>query len=853
MVSRCGEIVRTLVRLVLPALAAAIVATAQAASPRMADTKPALATVSKSANATAAAAPKIDTAQIIARVNQDLQVDLQATAAGWQHQLDRLDKELGRKNLRYAQLNGFRVELQQVRSAVENLQRHLDPRLDGVKAQLDALGPAPAAGQPPEPEQTALSRAELNYRLDLLASGQAAVNASNLRIDHLLNVIEDIRREKFAFTLLEPIPGVYAFDTWASLPVYVPWAARQVRGLVAAWWQNVSDHAQIARIAAEALLLCVLLWIAAWRGVRRLRRWPQPTEPPLWRRASVAAGVILLRALPVVVPIVFLYGMVATAQPLPDRVGWLFYLTAQSAVIVFAVVALATAVFAPAAPQWRLIPASDAGAARICGLLWLLAVVYSLTSLLYIITRLVRAPFALTIAVALPSSLITAGLLVAILRTPLGGEHEAAPLLRLLRAFRKPVWTVVAAIVACALTGYLPLARFLAQQLVVTGSILALVYLLLLWVDGLAQHLSEDGPIAGRWLGLERNQRKQLALPITLALKFAVLVLAVPLIMLQWGYTWSDIHEWVWQLFFQFHIGNTPVTLAALLAAIIVFALGFAAARLFQGWLDGHVLRPAGISDGARNSIRTGVGYLGIVIAALAAFSYAGFNLSSLAIVAGAFSVGIGFGLQTLVNNFVSGLILLAERPIRVGDLVVVAGEEGYVRKISVRSTEVETFDHANVIIPNSYFMAEKVKNWTFRNSVRRIAVTVGAAYGCDPRQVQAVLLKVARDNPEVLATPAPYVDLKEFAASSVNFTLYAFIDGITKPTKIVKTRTELSMAVFEAFAAAGIEIPVAQSDVTVRNIDWLREAVAAYTSRSPGQASGNGSAAAAPSPAVAE
>jgi potassium efflux system protein len=137
------------------------------------------------------------------------------------------------------------------------------------------------------------------------------------------------------------------------------------------------------------------------------------------------------------------------------------------------------------------------------------------------------------------------------------------------------------------------------------------------------------------------------------------------------------------------------VTLGALLASIVVFGLGYAGARLFQGWLDAQVLQPAGISGGVRQSIRTGVGYVGIMVAALAAFSYAGFNLSSLAIVAGALSVGIGFGLQNLINNFVSGLILLAERPIRVGDRVVVGGEEGFVRKISVRSTELETYDGA--------------------------------------------------------------------------------------------------------------------------------------------------------------
>ena len=158
------------------------------------------------------------------------------------------------------------------------------------------------------------------------------------------------------------------------------------------------------------------------------------------------------------------------------------------------------------------------------------------------------------------------------------------------------------------------------------------------------------------------------------------------------------------------------------------------------------------------------------MIAALAAFSYAGFNLSNLAIVAGALSVGIGFGLQSVVNNFVSGLILLAERPIKVGDLVVVGGEEGYVRKISVRSTEVETFDRARVLIPNSYFITEKVKNWTLRDNIRRIVIPVGVAYGCDPRQAKAILLKVAQDNPNVMSDACTFRRFRGFRRRQSQF-----------------------------------------------------------------------------------
>ena len=783
--------------------------------------------------------PHIDKAQIAQRLNRELDFNLEAATGGWQRALDRVDGELARPRLRYAELNRLRDELQHIRSDVADARGKIQPRLEADREQIKLLGPAPAAGAPPESEQAAQNRAELNYHFGLLSAAETTVNSTNLRIDNLLDKIQDIRRKNFTSALFQPIPGLYAYETWANVPQYVPDAARRVRDLVADWWADAQNRGDLARIALEALLMLLVLSVASWRGIRRLRRWDDG-EPPYWRRASSAAGVILLRALPVAGPAVFLYVMIAGAQALPERLDWLFYLTTQSIVIVFTVGALVTTAFAPRAPQWRLIAVSDARAARVCGLVLLLAFVYSLTSLLYGITRLVQAPFALTIAVALPSSLLLSAIVVALLRTTGENGTNAAPSARLFRAIRAVVWTIVAAIVVCALTGYLPLARFLAQQLIVTGSILALVYLLLLWVDGFVQGLGDEGTAIGRWL--RRNARlewrEQLALPLSLILKFAVLVLAVPFLMLQWGYTWPDIREWYRQLFFGLHIGNTEVTFGALLASIIVFGLGYAAARLFQSWLDAQVLQPAGISGGVRHSIRMGVGYIGIIIAALAAFSYAGFNLSSLAIVAGALSVGIGFGLQNLVNNFVSGVILLAERPIRVGDLVVVGGEQGYVRKISVRSTELETFDRANVLIPNSYFISEKVKNWTFRNNVCRISISVSVAYGSDARQVQAALLAVAQKNGEVLTAPAPSVTLDEFAASSINFTLYAFIGDIAKSGAI---RTDLAIAIPDAFAEAGITMPSGRAEITIRNVDAVREMIAQNAALPTDKSSANG------------
>jgi potassium-dependent mechanosensitive channel len=839
------SIVRTSHLILVLGLAIAACAISPRAYAQTADAtqSPAPASAASHASDQAAAKPSephVDTAKIAQRLNRELGFDLEATTGGWQRALDRLDNELARPHLRYAELNRLRDELQQFRSDIAEAWGKIQPRLEADREQIKLLGPAPAAGQPPEPDQAALGRTELNYHFGLLSAAETAVNANNVRVDNLFDKIQDIRRKNFTSALLQPIPGLYSYDTWANVPQYVPDAARRIRNLFATWWDDPQNRSDASYAAAEALLMLVVLAILSWRGIGRLRRWHGDGDPPYWRRASTAAGVILLRALPIVAPVVFLYAMLANSQALPERLDWLFYLTAQSIVIVFVVGALVTTAFAPRAPQWRLIAVSDARAARICGLVLSLAFVYSLTSLLYGVTRLVQAPFALTIAVALPSSLLLAAIVVALLRTARDNGADAAPTARLFRVIRTIIWIIVAATVVGSLTGYLPLARFLGQQLIVTGSILALVYLLLLWVDGFVQGLGDDGTATGRWLARSGRPewREQLALPLSLILKFAVLVLAVPFLMLQWGYSWPDIREWYRQLFFGLRIGSTEVTIGALLASIVVFGLGYAGARLFQGWLDAQVLRPAGISGGVRNSIRTGVGYIGIIIAAVAAFSYAGFNLSSLAIVAGALSVGIGFGLQNLVNNFVSGIILLAERPIRVGDLVLAGGEQGHVRKISVRSTEIETFDGANVLIPNSFFISEKVKNWTFRNNVSRIAISIGVAYGSDPRQVRAAMMVVAQKHPEVLTAPAPSVTLDEFAAANIGFTLYAFVGDVSKAGGI---RTELAIAILDAFAEAGIAVPSGQNEITIRNLDRLREAMAQTAAR-PANAPNGGS-----------
>jgi potassium-dependent mechanosensitive channel len=264
-----------------------------------------------------------------------------------------------------------------------------------------------------------------------------------------------------------------------------------------------------------------------------------------------------------------------------------------------------------------------------------------------------------------------------------------------------------------------------------------------------------------------------------------------------------------------FEIGTVNIVPVKMIAALLSFAVMLSIIGWIKRRMDKSWLKRSRMDRGSKEAMISLTGYLGVAIGFLIAISIAGVELANLALIAGALSVGIGFGLQNIVNNFVSGVILLFERPIKTGDWIVVGSTEGYVKKISIRSTQIQTFDRSDVIVPNSELISGQVTNWMFRDSLGRVVLPVGVAYGTDTELVKSILIDIAYQHDSVITKspilPKPRVLFRTFGDSSLNFELRCYIRDVDNRLLVM---SDMNFEIDRAFREAGIEIPFPQRDV---------------------------------------
>ncbi|WP_434732709.1 mechanosensitive ion channel family protein [Rhizobium sp. YTUHZ044] len=718
-------------------------------------------------------------------------------------------------------LVGLATKADELSRAVITISVNLRPRFDQIKNRLTEIGEPPKDGQPPEAQIVTDER-------NALAAERAQINAVtgdaenlSIAVTKLMNEIIEMRRQLFADTLFRRTEiSVSVLDDAATAFVR---ETGEFATALSSWATFVWKFKRFPLFAAIFLSLAsaLILLSGSYRLFGSYLRRDEAVENPSYiGRLSIAFWSTLIRTLALAVLLVtsffFLNSFNVLRPDIAPVIGALF----GTIGLVYFVGRFINAIFAPHEPRWRLVKLSNLGARSIGYCLLAMAVINGLDYLFSSIGEAMGSPLVLTVVRSLIAALIIGIILIAVsFGKPMlarSGDPDA-PGRHWPRGMAIILRVVGAALIVTALAGYVGLARFVATQLIITGAVVATMYVGLLSGKAISRQESFGDTFFARFLARRFNLGPvaidQVGLLVGLAMYAVALLVGIPLILLLWGFHVQDLQLIAFRLFTEVKLGGISISLLGICTGVLLFAGVYLLTRWLQRWLDGNVMARSHVDLGVRNSVKTGIGYLGVGIAAIIGVSAAGIDLSSFALVASALSVGIGFGLQNIVSNFVSGLILLVERPFKVGDHVVSGTAEGIVKRISVRATEIETFRKQAIIVPNSELINGLVGNWTHRNKIGRSEIPVSVSYDADPQMVMDILLELTAKIPLVMRNPEPHVEFLRFGPYSLDFELRFFLadmgDGLT-------VRNNLRIEILKRFKAEGIEIPLPQSNLTI-------------------------------------
>jgi small-conductance mechanosensitive channel len=758
-------------------------------------------------------------------------------------ELGLIEAQLQRDGLTDSELERLRVRLVPIFEGVQAIIARETPKLEEINARLDRIGPPPKDKEPPESAEVVKNRAEQDRLKKEVDEIIRVARLAQVRAEQAQAAVTDYRRRLFAQELLNRSESILSPWLWIEAFKAIPAAVGDFHALLTFRIRQAAGEIDTPRVMGALAIL--VLALASYSPARRilLHRFDAfssdtRTIPTRGQRATGALRGTFLRVL---VPLLVAFVLSSALHLLgfgADRLGEFFRFCLFSLPVMAGLRGLAVGILQPDRPAWRVAKIEQKTAEHLFPALWAMLLVVLGGKLIEAASQSIAAALPMTVVVKGLTSILAAIVLIRALRRidahqdaqeetldefgPAVAAHAGNTFAIILKIAG---WIMGATVIGAALFGYVALATFLIDLtiwLLIVGGIIAL---LLIAVDEfLAKGTAADSALTRQIrasTGIAPSSIRQIGILSSGLMQFLLYILAGLLALAPFGINSGDLFGSLRTAVFGFQIGGVTISIFNIALSITVFVVLVLIVRAIQRWVEHTFLPSTSLDAGLQNSITMIIGYAGFLFAAVLAMSYLGLSLDRIAIVAGALSVGLGFGLQSIVSNFVSGLILLWERPIKVGDLIVVGPDTGRVRRINVRSTEIETADRSSLIVPNSEFISGKVKNMMHANRIARVVIPLAVSTSADPHQIRKELLESANAHLEVMTSPEAGVVFLDVTPTALTFELRCFVDIDAQ----ISVRSDLMFDIYERMRKLGVLVPPPKEPLGLADLEALSNA----------------------------
>jgi potassium efflux system protein len=707
----------------------------------------------------------------------------------WTRQLDRIGTRTEQADILPAEIDALREQVADVHAAAAAAATLARNDLADTNKLLAPLQAKPGPDQPPETQVVKTERERLTEQASISESRVKQCEVIIARADQLLERMTKLRGEVVLKTLLHRDASPLSPSVWLRLWPEAVAALQTLSQALATWSHNGlralrSGDQDFTPLIWWAALTVVLRWGVLMLGRRYGRN---DNAEPGQRDRTIAAAIDGLSLVLIPLLAIWLIGKLLMASQPPTPIDDLLLEFRNRIVTVLLVVGLTATALAPNRPQWRILPFTDASAQHLSTALRRLVGIGVVVDFIYeALTQAGQGPALSSVgALGLETTIALLALPALSNRSweamrPEGSDLPAMVGGTLWSIGRLLLSIAVLSSIVFALLGYIALASHIHSALAGTCLWLALVLLAHRFADDLLEAVAAPDTATGAWvrrrfgLAPDATLRGQhivlLVFDLVLVLFLAVAIPAA------WSVDMDAIMRGFGQLLHGVQVGGVTISLGNIGMAIVAFGACMLLAKLVRSVVRDRVMPTVEAPMPIRQSVDAGLNYAGVIIAILVGVGALGIDFTNLAIVLGALSVGIGLGLQNIANNVISGVILLVERPIKSGDWVTVGGHEGFVRRINIRATEIETFERTHVIVPNSLFLQNPVINRTYSDTSSRIELAFTVGFGTDVTKMETILREAALEHTRVLRVPAPIVRFVRIGQTGLEFGLYVFV-----------------------------------------------------------------------------